>query len=57
MHIVLGRRRDWKTGIGPSIPRGALLPATDRDARSPGSSSLTQDDPTVSELQSTVQAQ
>ena len=58
MCIVLGRRRDWETGIGHSIPRGALLLAAAQDASSSSSSfSRTQHDPAVSVLQSTVQAQ
>ena len=58
MDAVLGQRRDWYVGIGPSIPRSSyLLAQAQDDSSSSGSSSRRVPDPLVSELQAALAAQ
>ena len=58
MDTVLGQRRDWYVGIGPSIPRSSyLLAQAQYDSSSSGSSSRRVPDPVVSELQAALAAQ
>ena len=58
MDTVLGQRRDWYVGIGPSIPRSSyLLAQAQDDSSSSGSSSTRVPDPVISELQAALAAQ
>ena len=58
MDTVLGQRRDWYVGIGPSIPRSSyLLAQAQDDSSSSGSSSRRVPDPVISELQAALAAQ
>ena len=58
MHDVLGPRRDWDVGIGPTTPVGALSVARAQDGSSSGSSSQSRADPVLyTELQAQLAAQ
>ena len=55
MRDVLGVRRDWEVGLGPSIPRSSLGVAQTLDGGSSSSSSQT--DPLVAEMRAQMDAQ
>ena len=55
MRDVLGVRRDWEVGLGPSIPRSSLGVAQTLDRGSSSSSSHT--DPLVAEMRAQMDAQ
>ena len=58
MHDVLGPRRDWDVGIGPTTQVGALSVARAQDGNSSSSSSQSRADPVLyTELQAQLAAQ